>query len=574
MMQTNSNRRRLIPALAIAVASACLAIATASAAPPAPSDVLPDLVADPVADVVLSTDASGSSNRLLLRFAGFVHNTGQGAVEIRGARSSSSAAMSVLQRVFDSSGGWRDVASPAQLDYEQNDGHRHWHLRHAARYSLWNSSRSAEVAPAMKVGFCLEDSERVDSGASRTRVYGGTRDHRFCEWDNPYALSVFQGVSAGWRDVYHNELAFQWVDVSDVQPGIYWLRTDVDPDGVVLESGEVNQAAWGLSQQTVPGYVAQPLDAGETAAATPLSVTLGAQRFGATVAAQYRIESGPAHGTLDVAPGSWTSSPVVSYRPEPGYSGTDSFTYSARDSGSDFPRSPATATVNVRVAAAPVPAVAISGAPDALITGTSAQLTAAVTNDSPTVSWTVDGAAGGSAAAGTISPSGLYRAPDAVPAAGAVTIAARSAGGGYDERRVRITAPPVPQPAPLPTGAVLPAPQVAGKTPPVKRRPKVRLKRNRFTALRVGRIHRQLVMTATPARSGLVRITAYAGGLKIGSCSARASARMQFTCRLWIQSPLKVTAKIRVVASLRVKGRVVAFKKRRAAVVRPSPHRH
>ncbi len=570
----------MLALVALAISAPVLAMATASAAP-RPGDVLPDLVADPVADEVLGTDASGGSVRLLLRFAGFVHNKGQGAVEIRGSRPSTSSAMSVTQRLFDASGAWHDDPSSAQLAYEEGDGHLHWHLMHAARYSLWNSERSAQAAPAMKVGFCLEDSQHVDSQGPRRRVYGDTRDHRFCEQGNPNALSVFQGISAGWRDEYHNELAFQWVDVSSVRPGYYWLRSDVDPDDVVVESGEVNQAAWAGDTTTIPGYIARAVDGGDASSGQPRAVTLSAEQFGSPGPVVYRIESGPANGSLNVTTGGSTSSPTVYYTARPGYQGVDSFTYSARAANSGFPRSPATATVSMRVAAGDAPTLQLSGAPESMVAGTSVHLQATVTNDGPGVTWSVDGMQGGSAALGTITPDGLYRAPAQPPAAGAVTIAARSAGGAADERRVRILPVPVPQPAPLPPSSGVKSgqpsgPSAAGGSPGGKGTPGLGESKPlsaRLTKLKAVRVGRGLILTAIPMRSGVVRLRAYSGGVPLGSCSTRTPAGRRFTCRLRIRRGVKAGARIGVVASLRVNGRVVAVKRLRPASL-PGTHVH
>ncbi len=341
-----------------------------------------------------------------------------------------------------------------------------------------------------------------------------------------------------------------------MQPGSYWLRSDVDPDGVVVESAEVNQPAWARAMTTIPGYVAQPVDSGLLPAGAASVVTLGAERFGSPGDAAYRVESGPAHGSLDVAPGTSRSSPAVVYTPQPGFQGADSFTYSVRDGTSAFPRSPAIATVTLRVAAPPSPAVQISGAPESLVAGTSAQLQATVANDAPGVTWIVDGVPGGSPASGTIQPGGLYRAPGAPPAAGAVTIAAHSAGGAADERRVRIIPAPKPQPAPLPAADRL----------PVK-------SRARLTRPRVLRVGRRLIMSTVPRRSGVVRLRAYSGRRALGSCTTLTPGRRRFTCRLRIKRAVRVTARIGVVASLRVNGRVVAVKKRRPAKV-PAGHGH
>ncbi len=75
---------------------------------------------------------------------------------------------------------------------------------------------------------------------------------------------------------------------------------------------------------------------------------------------------------------------------------------------------------------APPVTVTISGAGQ-LRVGASAQLSAALTNTSNTaVTWQVNGVAGGSAAAGTISTSGLYVAPASLPSPNPVTITATS----------------------------------------------------------------------------------------------------------------------------------------------------
>ena len=39
---------------------------------------------------------------------------------------------------------------------------------------------------------------------------------------------------------YTSDLGFQWVEVSNVLPGEYWLREDVNPTGVIKEAGGAN----------------------------------------------------------------------------------------------------------------------------------------------------------------------------------------------------------------------------------------------------------------------------------------------------------------------------------------------
>src|SRR5262249_11303189 len=190
--------------------------------------------------------------KLLLRFNGYVHNTGPGALDFRGHREAPKVSqatieeverakknkeglpqkteeelavppMEVFQRLFTTPVGVEETnierahieePSTGEMLYVSADGHRHWHLQQVAKYSLWDASKTAEVAPAQKVGFCLEDSEHVEpSVGPSSPVYADNvapyRD--FCQHYNPDATSLFEGISPGWRDAYERELAFQWV---------------------------------------------------------------------------------------------------------------------------------------------------------------------------------------------------------------------------------------------------------------------------------------------------------------------------------------------------------------------------
>ncbi|HYP47647.1 MAG TPA: lysyl oxidase family protein, partial [Thermoleophilaceae bacterium] len=284
-----------------AAALAALAL-LAPAASVRAQGALPDLVADPPGDGVLQVYSIGSSARLLLRFDAWVHNQGRGALTIRGSNRAGNVMTSVEQIVAGSA-----LPSGASVIYEPEDGHDHWHLKHAARYSLWNTFRTAEVAPGMKVGFCLQDSEPVDGHAPRRPTYTD-QAISFCQSGSPQTSTVLMGISPGWRDFYDLGLAFQWVDVSSVSPGIYWLRSEVDPDGVVRESNEANAASFGAHASVVPGHVAQPLTVALTPG-RPAAIALQAERYGAAGPVQFRIDAAPRCGELDRPLGAWLTAP-------------------------------------------------------------------------------------------------------------------------------------------------------------------------------------------------------------------------------------------------------------------------
>src|SRR5271163_4735830 len=141
-----------------------------------PTALLPDLVADPPDNVSLETsDTEGGlkgagESRLLLRFNGYVHNIGPGALDFRGSREKpvetqateeeverhrekeeelpqkteeelAKPPMKAFQRVFTTNAEETNIERPhkeepssAELVYVNADGHHHFHLQRVARY--------------------------------------------------------------------------------------------------------------------------------------------------------------------------------------------------------------------------------------------------------------------------------------------------------------------------------------------------------------------------------------------------------------------------------------------------------
>ena len=177
----------------------------------------------------------------------------------------------------------------------------------------------------------------------------------------------------------------------------------------------------------------------------------------------------------------------------------------------------------VTITAAPEPSVTVSPQAATVQVGSSRQFSASLQNASGGVQWSVDGVAGGDASVGTVSASGLYTAPAAVPAAKAVSVrATHLASGASDAATVVVTAPPPPPPPPPPAADPAP-PAVDGGTtpgapvtpaPPVIPRPPVRAASrprpaSSGLAIRFDRGHRRLTVGIRGAgRSTVVRVGA------------------------------------------------------------------
>jgi hypothetical protein len=568
--------------------------------------LLPNLVADPPDNATLVTSSAEGATRLLLRFNGYVHNAGPGALDIRGSRERptvagrstnelaeeieldkrreqslppsleqqlATPAMKVSQRVFTTNEGNPGVSgqyverphleepSSGEMVYSNADGHHHWHLQHVAKYSLWNAAKTAEVAPAQKVGFCLDDSQHVEPGQGpATPVYANDVPPYpgFCRRFEPNATGVYEGISPGWRDVYDRELAWQWVDVSDVLPGEYWLREDVDPNGVIKQAGGGAKSEYSKASTVIPGFDAKPqlalVNEDEVR-----SLTLTSTAYGDLATPVYTVLSGPEHGTLGELDGN-----TLTYTPALGYSGSDSFTFSTRDPNSPFPVHPAVATVSIAVASLK-PSVSISGAPAQITAGTSIQLSATVANDTGGVEW--------ESSAGVITPedpsgsASLYRAPSQPPGAAVlITARLRDSRAVSDERPIAIEPAPQPEPAPeLPSASAGPATQSPssnafakpGSSGPSSGGSTPHTPSPALSAPHAMLLGRMLVMSTLPSVAGRVSLTAYAGRTRLGGCASYTPAERDFTCRITL-GRTSLRARISLRATLRTGAIVIS----------------
>jgi hypothetical protein len=324
----------------------------------------PDLVSDPVENAQPPAEITWKGEDLLVvTFDGFVTNLGGGALHVEGnPQSDASTSERVAQHILSSSGSTLAryplavTGSNPAVQFENSDDHNHWHLMRIMEYSLWTEDLSEQVTAGQKIGFCLYDIERVSG--SEPGVYNGGGN--WCAGagypgGGPDATYLEMGVSSGWRDTYNRFISLQWVDVSDVAPGRYRLGALSDPNGVVVEADETNNGyAWTGTVTVVPGHKATNVNAGTISGAR--TIQLASTTFGSAGSRAFVIESAPAHGTLNAAVGEVVAGDSVVYTPDATYSGPDSFTFSAFDTTSAYPRNPdpaaITATVSMTVAEA------------------------------------------------------------------------------------------------------------------------------------------------------------------------------------------------------------------------------
>lgn len=169
--------------------------------------------------------------RTLLRASTATINIGTGPLELIG----SSTVPGIIQRIYRSDGGYRDRnVDGGTFTFHTNHQHLHFDnwLNFFVREVLPSNGVGSVVAAGDKTSFAIIDLTDYDltlpGAPSPPGVYDG---------------GLLQGLSVGWADIYSGTLMDQWIDVTDVPPGRYWLEARVDPLNLVLESNESNNVA-------------------------------------------------------------------------------------------------------------------------------------------------------------------------------------------------------------------------------------------------------------------------------------------------------------------------------------------
>jgi hypothetical protein len=606
-MAPASRRGRLLSSIAAVVAVVIVLLGLAgvlrSARATAVAPLLPRLEAETPDGFYLETNAHEieGGNRLLLKFNGYIHNGGQGAVDVRGSRGApklsgptqakvkqdeekeeetleapelkelATPEMEVTQREFlpvkeakeeleiNRTSYVPHSLPSAELLYSASDGHDHWHLQHVAEYWL-ETKEEHRVSTGQKVGFCLDDSEhRDETKGPSTPAYadqGVTVSRKFCQQYKPETTEVFEGISPGWSDLYGNYLAWQWVDVSKVVPGEYQIAEQVDPEGgpglAEEEGGKKTSTSLPV---TVPGYDAEPVNGGTTEYLVPKLIPLKSRKWVTPKkserenpeshkllpepgSVEYVVAKQPEHGHVTIPSGGTSAT----YTPEAGFSGADHFTYVAKDHSSEFPKEPVAATVTITVGAAPPhPEVRIERSPSGLTTSTTGALEAKEVDDTSGIVW--------STSAGSIKSEGNgEKATLTAPSTPQTVTVTASLKDGKASTPVSI---PVTAPAPAE-----PAPSVPVETPQAGTGTgnggvagtSTHRGLSHPRAMLFG--HR-LVITTTPYGGGRIKVEALVGKHALGACEALTPANRQFTCHIKLPPKLSLKTHIAVVATLK-----------------------
>jgi lysyl oxidase len=210
--------RTAMAGLIIAAGFIVLVIASFEARAQQVVERLPNIQALPAFEV--STRLHPVFRNPELRFSVTTVNVGEGPLEFIGGETGRGK-QNIYQRIYLSDGTSYDRRVGA---YVWHPEHNHIHVENYAEYTLQalnapgNSKRTGQ-----KTSFCVMDTDRIDTTIGSDQAHYTT-----CE-------NTVQGMSVGWGDTYHSQLAGQEIDLTGLPDGDYTLTVKADPLGRMTE---------------------------------------------------------------------------------------------------------------------------------------------------------------------------------------------------------------------------------------------------------------------------------------------------------------------------------------------------
>lgn len=197
----------------------------------AQTDLLPDVIIreDDLYDNVIVTNIV--PGRRHIRLSTGTPNIGAGKLYVYGGPNLGNGNQQVIQRIYRDNGTFWDRTAG---EFVYHPTHNHIHVE------AWCQYRIREILPGDGVGAVLAEGEKTSYCILDLTVYNSSLPGFPPGGQFNSCASTIQGLSVGWMDIYSKELDGQWIDITGLADGEYWLEAEVDPEGHFLESNENN----------------------------------------------------------------------------------------------------------------------------------------------------------------------------------------------------------------------------------------------------------------------------------------------------------------------------------------------
>ncbi|GAB4320915.1 MAG: hypothetical protein Kow0074_11550 [Candidatus Zixiibacteriota bacterium] len=195
-------------------------------------DLLPDIIVreSDLYDHDIVTNIQ--PGRVHLRLSNGTPNVGDGKLYLYGILPPiDDSTQQVMQRIYNTDGGYTDRLAG---NFIFHSTHSHIH------FEGWSQYRLRELLPGDSVGDIVAEGEKTSFCVADFAIYDNSLPNFDPDGQFFNCSGTVQGLSVGWLDVYSKTLPDQWIDITGVPDGVYWLESEADPDDKILEKDETN----------------------------------------------------------------------------------------------------------------------------------------------------------------------------------------------------------------------------------------------------------------------------------------------------------------------------------------------
>lgn len=211
-----------------------------------PKGPKPDLRSLPAWDIKLLGDEEGEAEEQpagdFLAFNATVWTAGTSPLVVDGFRRSGEDVMDAYQYFYDTDGNQTGHAQVGTMEWDDRDGHTHWHFTDFAQYRLLDESKQLAVR-SEKEAFCLANTDAVDYTLPKANWRPGNTDlHTAC--GDYGSLAVREVLDVGSGDTYAQYLPGQSFDITDLPNGTYYIEVSANPDHRLYEQDLTNNTSY------------------------------------------------------------------------------------------------------------------------------------------------------------------------------------------------------------------------------------------------------------------------------------------------------------------------------------------
>jgi hypothetical protein len=175
--------------------------------------------------------------RSTVSFGATVWNGGAAPLVVEGFRRTGEPIMDGFQYFYDGD----DVvgkASAGELEFDERDGHDHWHFKQFAAYSLLDALGN-EVRVSRKESFCLAPTDAIDMTLPEADWNPGVIGlSSAC--GGPNSIWTREILPLGWGDTYFQGLPGQSFYITNLPNGHYFIKIEANPGGLLYEQTATN----------------------------------------------------------------------------------------------------------------------------------------------------------------------------------------------------------------------------------------------------------------------------------------------------------------------------------------------